>query len=145
MNQVLAHNPACPSPPGRGQAVRHEWARGRPVFGDGESSVIGASVFTRGSDPGRPPGTAPQCASVVDPQIQINGWVLCPPDCCGSWWTPWVAAKGRTQIRPITTARGWGEVRAAHPGRGNHARATGRHLREGARRRVARVDEVAPH
>jgi hypothetical protein len=45
----------------------------------------------------------------------------------------------------ITTARGWGEVRAAHPGRGNHARATGRHLREGARRRVARVDEVAPH
>jgi hypothetical protein len=29
--------------------------------------------------------------------------------------------------------------------RGSHARATGRHLREGARRRVARVDEVAPH
>ena len=45
-----------------GDTLRHEWARGRPVFGDGESSVIGASVFTRGSDPGRPPGTAPQCA-----------------------------------------------------------------------------------
>src|ERR1700733_14444119 len=68
----LGHTPQnprgqLPSPwvaqyPGTGATMRHEWARGRPVFGDGESSVIGASVFTRGSDPGRPPGTAPQCA-----------------------------------------------------------------------------------
>ena len=95
---------------------------------------------TQGDRPGRPPSA--RRSSIR--RFRSMGR-SCPPDCCGSWWTPRVAAPGWTQIRPSLPPEVWGEVRAAHPGRGNHARATGRHLREGARRRVARVDEVAPH